>query len=289
MQTNTPTIVPTHSSTTSGESSLVERTSSALRDAGALLLQRFSRGAPGLNALDQVVQATKENDHAVLSILRENLQAIAPEAVWVDEELDTGLLPQGSFWIVDPVEGNINHVHGLEDWAITATLVRDNEPVLAVIYLPLQNELYTAERGRGAFQDGQRLAVSSKGALNAAFVGTGQAKPGEDPLTFRRIGESVMVMLQAALVVRVSVPATLQLIHVAAGRMDAFFQFSRVRSGLVSGALLVREAGGVTSDTSGTPWTLSSRDFLATGPALHGAAVQLLGPIGGASFGGGGG
>ena len=87
-------------------------------------------------------------------------------------------------------------------------------------------------------------------------------------------------MLDAALVIKVSVPATLQLIHVAAGRMEAFWQFSQVRSGLLAGALLVAEAGGVVTDTRGRPWSLASDDFLATTPQLHAEAIAVLSTIG---------
>jgi myo-inositol-1(or 4)-monophosphatase len=86
-------------------------------------------------------------------------------------------------------------------------------------------------------------------------------------------------MLKAGLVLRVSVPATLQLIHIAAGRMDVFWQYSQVRSGLMAGALLVEEAGGMISDTHGRPWSLASDDFLAAAPGLHSAAVDVLSTI----------
>jgi myo-inositol-1(or 4)-monophosphatase len=111
------------------------------------------------------------------------------------------------------------------------------------------------------------------------LVGTGQAKSGEDRETLRRIGQSVAAMLERALLVHVSVPATLQLIHVAAGQADLFWQYSQVRSGLVAGALLVEEAGGAVTDTRGRPWTLASTDFLATAGGLHAAAIERLATI----------
>lgn len=121
--------------------------------------------------------------------------------------------------------------------------------------------------------------MSAKTDVGAALIGTGQAKPGEDERTFRRIGDSVTAMLINGLVVRVSVPATMQLIHVAAGRMDAFWQFSDVRSGLVAGALLVSEAGGTVTDLAGEAWNTGSRDFLAAAPGIHTAALKVLSPI----------
>lgn len=154
--------------------------------------------------------------------------------------------------------------------------MRDNTPVLTVVHLPLTGDTYTAVRGCGALANGAPLHTSGKSALDSALVGTGQAAPGETTDTFRRLGLSVAAMLDAALVLRVSVPATLQLIQVAAGRMDVFWQFSAVRSGLLAGALLVAEAGGAVTDTRGAPWTLASRDFLAAAPDLSQPAVAVL-------------
>jgi myo-inositol-1(or 4)-monophosphatase len=181
--------------------------------------------------------------------------------------------------VCDPVEGAINHVHGMPDWGVTATLVRDNVPVLTALHLPLSGETCSALRGGGAWCNERRLRVSAKTSLAAAMVGTGQAAPGEGQAAYRRIGQSVAAMLNAALVVNVSVPSTLQLIRVAAGQQELFWQFSQVRSGLMAGALLVAEAGGVVSDLHGQPWQPHSTAFLAGAPDLATAAAALLAAV----------
>jgi myo-inositol-1(or 4)-monophosphatase len=112
--------------------------------------------------------------------------------------------------------------------------------------------------------------------LHAALVGTGQARHDETLLTYRLMSQSIYDMLQAGLVVKTSVPATLQLIHVAAGRADGFWQHSQVRVGLLAGALLVAEAGGTITDIHGNPWDLASQSFLATAPKIHTASVATL-------------
>ena len=251
---------------------------SAVQAAGAQLRAEFSPDTRPSN-LTEVIAAIHANDATSLKLLREPLLAARPGAGWAEDELESGPLPAGEWWVTDPVEGNINHLHGMTDWGVTATLVRDNQPVLTVVHLPLTGipgDTYTAVAGAGAHLNGNRLRPSAKTELNAALVGTGQAKPGEDDETYHRIGASVTAMLKNSLVLRVSVPATLQLIQVAAGRTDVFWQYSEVRSGLLAGALLVTEAGGTISDTQGNPWTLASQDFLATAPALHSAAVAVL-------------
>lgn len=254
---------------------VLERVVAAVTSAGAHLLERFAPGArPG--DLDEIVRAIDANDEAVMSRLKQPLLDARPGSGWVEDELGGGSLPDGEWWVVDTAEGNINHIHGMGEWGVTATLVRDNAPVLTVVHLPLTGDTYTALRGGGAVLNGEPLRSSVKTELRAALVGTGQAKPGEEEAALRRMGASVTAMLVNALVVRVSVPATMQLIHVASGRMDAFWQFSDVRSGLLPGALLVLEAGGTVTDTRGEPWSLASADFLASAPALHSQVVGVL-------------
>ncbi|MFT2019529.1 inositol monophosphatase family protein [Streptomyces sp. 796.1] len=250
----------------------------AVRAAGAAVHARFA--APQrLTGLTAVLDALHANDLASLRPLRAPLERLRPQAGWIEDELDRGPLPDGEWWITDPVEGNINHVHGMADWSVTATLVRDNQPVLTAVHVPLTGQTYTAVRGGGAHVDGCPLRTSAKTELAAAYVATGQAAPGEDAATLDRIGASYAALLRHALVARVAVPATMQLIQVAAGQLDAFWQYSDVRSGLVAGGLLVAEAGGTVTDTEGRPWHLGSTDFLAAAPALHPAVRAALAEV----------
>jgi myo-inositol-1(or 4)-monophosphatase len=254
---------------------LLQGVVTAVRAAGSQLLNRYPPDVLP-SSVEGVLAAMDANDVASLRVLRPMLQAVRPHADFVDDEEDSGGLPPGEWWVVDPVEGNVNHVHGLPDWAVTATLVRDDEPVLTAVHLPLTGQTYTAVRGAGAHLNKRRLQASAKTDLRAALVGTAQARHGEGEETNRRLGASVTATLNTALVVRVSVPSTLQLIQLAAGRMDVFWQHSNVRVGLLGGALLVTDAGGAVTDTRGEPWTLSSPTFLAAAPALHAAAVAVL-------------
>lgn len=260
------------------DTTLMSDVTAAVKTAGLALRDRYTPHARGVS-LNEVVDEIHANDDAVLDVLRDPLLRARRGSQWAEDELAGGALPPGEWWVVDPAEGNVNHVHGMPDWAVTATLVRDNRPVLTVVHLPLTGDTYTAVAGGGARLNDRPLKVSAKTDMGAALTGTGQAKPGEDELAFRRIGDSVTAMLINGLVVRVSVPATMQLIHVAAGRMEAFWQFSDVRSGLVAGALLVSEAGGTVTDLAGEPWNTGSRDFLAAAPGIHAAALKVLSPI----------
>lgn len=249
----------------------------AVRAAGSHMLNRFDPQTRTPADRDGVVRAIYANDDASLSVARGLLQKARPGAGWVDDELEGGALPAGEWWVFDPVEGNVNHVHGLTEWGISATLIRDNRPALTAVFEPLSDRLYTAVSGSGvAYVNGVPMRPSAKKELKAAIVTTGQAKPGETAETYRRLSESVRAMLHSALVVRMTVPATFQLSLVAGGQIDGFWQYSDVRSGLAAGALLVSEAGGVVSDTRGNPWTLASEDFIACAPGIHRETIQAL-------------
>ncbi|MFD6494078.1 inositol monophosphatase family protein [Streptomyces sp. NPDC059944] len=257
------------------DADLLAQTATAVGAAGKVLRERFGDVVP-YRTREELMRALAANDNAALDVLRPRLERLRPEAGWVEEELAGGALPAGEWWVVDPAEGNVNHLHGLPEWGVTATLVRDNEPVLTVVHLPLTGETYTALAGGGAYLDGRPLHVSETADLGLSLVATSQARPDEDEAITRRIGSSITAMLVDALVVRTSVPATLHLLNVAAGRIDAFWQFAGARADLLPGALLVAEAGGRISDAEGLPWTPASESLLAAAPGVHTAAVATL-------------
>lgn len=250
----------------------------AVEAATARLVSSFSRDSRIATGAE-LMAAIHENDAASLAILRPALEAACPDAGWADDEEGGGALPPGEWWVTDPVEGNVNHIHGRYGWGVSAVLVRDNEPVLAVASVVEgagDPQTYAVTAGGGAWLGAQRLRVSAKTELRASLVGTGQARPGEDAATTRLLGRSVTAMLDAALLVQATVPATFPLLEVASGRSEGFWQFSQVRSGLLAGALFVREAGGFVTDVRGKPWTADSADFLAAAPGIADAASAVL-------------
>ena len=242
--------------------------------AGDRLLAEFSPSARPASRADMAALG-EHTEQLVLGPLRPELTGLLPAAGWLDEDLETTPLPPGDWWVVDAVEGAVNYVHGLPEWAVTIALVRDGAPILAVVRQPVGDLTYTAVAGGGAHLNGRPLRVSAKTSLDAAIVGTGQAEAGQDG-SYRRIGRSVTALLGQALLVRTSVPSTFPLLLVASGQHDVFWQYEPVLPGVAAGALLVAEAGGVVSRIDGSPWRPGSADFLAAAPGLHQAAVDAL-------------
>lgn len=243
----------------------------AVQTAGALVTRPAN--TPVTSA--ELFAALRANDEAVSEALRPVLTAALPGSRWTSDEHGSGPMPDGDWWVVDPVGGNMNAVQGMPDWNIGVSLVRDGVPVLAVLHAPVAEETFTATAGGGAFLNGVRMKVSAKTDLGLALTGTGQAKPNRDPAHAARVGASVAGMMGAALYVRASVPVGQQLANVAAGRMDVHWQFDNLRSHIAP-VLLVLEAGGVVTDLDGKPWEIASDGYVAAAPGVHSAALEVL-------------
>lgn len=257
---------------------LLTRVTAAATAAGERLLREYSPEArPGSRG--DMAALGAHTDTLVLAALRPELERAWPGAGWVDDDLETVPLPDGDWWVVDAVEGAVNYVHGLPEWAVTVALIRNGEPVLAVVRQPVGDLTYTATTGGGAHLNGKPLAASAKTELNAAVAVTGQAEAGHDE-TYRRIGDSVTAMLGEALLVRAFVPSTFPLLLVATGQHDVFWQYEPVLPGVAAGMLFVAEAGGTVTRLDGSPWTTGSPDFLAAAPGLHRAAADVLATVG---------
>jgi myo-inositol-1(or 4)-monophosphatase len=249
----------------------------AVRAAGRRLLARYSADARPADRAG-LLAALEANEQDSIDGLRVALAAARPGAGWVTAETETTALPPGEWWSVDAVEGNVNHVHGLPEWCVSATLLRDGAPVLTAVHQPVGDVVHHAVRGGGAFAGDRRLRVSAKSDLGVAIATTGQAEAGQRD-TYRRIGGSITAMLGSALLVRATVPSTFPLLLVAAGHADVFWQYRPTLPGVAAGALLVGEAGGVVTDLAGAPWRPGGDGILASAPALHRAALATLSTV----------
>jgi myo-inositol-1(or 4)-monophosphatase len=170
-------------------------------------------------------------------------------------------------WIVDPLDGTTNFLHGIPHFSISIALERDKEIVAGVIYEPIRDEMYWAEKGLGAYVNDRRLRVSARRQLGEAVVGTGM------PFGTRTSYQLYMATLQAVMEgtsgIRRLGSAALDLAYVAAGRYDGFWEFGLCPWDIAAGMLLVREAGGYVSDMAGGHDMMASGDVLAANAHLH--------------------
>ncbi|HWI25799.1 MAG TPA: inositol monophosphatase family protein [Stellaceae bacterium] len=177
-------------------------------------------------------------------------------------------------WIVDPLDGTSNFLHGIPHFAISIALERDGEIVAGVIYEPVRDEMFWAEKGAGAFLNDRRLRVSGRRQLGDALIGTGMPFMGHgDRDTY--LATLAAVMPVTAGVRRIGA-AALDLAYVAAGRFDGFWEFGLKPWDIAAGILIVREAGGYVTDLAGGHGMLESGDVLAANDHLHLPLAQLL-------------
>jgi myo-inositol-1(or 4)-monophosphatase len=179
-------------------------------------------------------------------------------------------------WIVDPLDGTTNFLHGVPLFCISIALERDAELVAGVIYNPILDELYTAERGQGAFLNNRRLRVASRRALVDCLIATGIPHRGRESGHSRFLRECGALMRHVAGIRRTG-SAALDLAWVAAGRFDGYADHQLGPWDVAAGTLLVREAGGHVTDGKGGKSMLESGSIVAGNSNVHRAVLELLG------------
>jgi myo-inositol-1(or 4)-monophosphatase len=177
-------------------------------------------------------------------------------------------------WIVDPLDGTTNFLHGIPHFAISIALERDGTIVAGVVYNPLNEELFVAERGKGAFLNDQRLRVAARRRLSEAVIACGLPHLGRGDLAQFR-NEFAAVQEKVAGLRRFGA-ATLDLAWVAAGRLDAYWERNLSPWDMAAGLLLVREAGGFVCDLDGRDDILGKGEILAGNETMQRELLGLL-------------
>jgi myo-inositol-1(or 4)-monophosphatase len=237
------------------------------RDFGEVANLQVSRKGPG----DFVSAADKKSEQ----VLFEELSKARPGYGFVMEE---GGVVAGSDathrWHIDPLDGTTNFLHGLPQIAISVALEREGLLVAGVVYNPVIDEMYVAEKGQGAFLNNQRLRVAVRSSLEEAVVccGIPHIGRGDHKLFLREIAQ---VMARVAGVRRLGA-AALDLAYVAAGRLDAYWERGLNSWDVAAGIVLVREAGGYVTDVSGDAATSATANILCGNETMHDALLRII-------------
>lgn len=253
----------------------------AARLGGNVLLRNMHR----LDALDVVEKGRMDYASEVDGLAEEavvkELRRAYPEYAVLGEEggVQKGRgapHPSKPTWVVDPLDGTSNYLHGWPHWCVSIALVENGEPQHGVVFDPLRNELFTASRGSGATLNDRRIRVSERKELAGAMLVTGFP-----PRERQRAGaqlECVRELLRDAEDIRRTGSAALDLAYVACGRADAYFESGLQPWDIAAGALLVREAGGRVSDFRGA--ALAKYDVAeARGRQVVAGNVRIVDPL----------
>lgn len=176
-------------------------------------------------------------------------------------------------WIVDPIDGTTNFVHGMPLCMPSVAVAHKGEVVVGVIYDPHRDELFTAVRGGGAYMNGDRISVGSQSVIGDAIVAMG-SPPGEESMRMSLRG--VQALMPKVRTIRMIGSAALMLAWVANGRLTCYWEYDLSSWDIAAGALLVMEAGGRFTDLAGKDYNLRTRKMIATNGKVHDEILTVL-------------
>lgn len=249
----------------------------AARKAGDYIVRHIDR-------LDSVRVGRKEQndfvtevDQAAERIIVEEILRAYPDHAVLGEEFGEQNNEDGDkeyMWIIDPLDGTTNFIHGFPVFAVSIALQQNGRTIAAVIYDPSRDELFTAARGKGAFLDRRRIRATSHPALKHALIGTGfPFRKGQDVDKYLAMFRAVMEKTSG---IRRPGSAALDLAWLAAGRVDGFWEMGLKPWDIAAGCLIIEEAGGMVTDFAGDGNYLESGDVVAGGMKVHSALLQEL-------------
>lgn len=217
---------------------------------------------------DFVTRVDKESEELILNTIKQRF----PDHKFLAEESVKDTEPGGYRWIIDPLDGTTNFIHGYPAFSVSIALELNAEVILGIVYDPLRKEVFRAEKGGGAFLNDQPIKVSSVSELSNSLVTTGfpfKMRELIDP--YLRLFKNILFRVSD---IRRAGSAALDLAHLACGRCDSFFEIGLKPWDIAAGSILIKEAGGIITDFGGGPDYLTTGNIVCSTPALHGEMLK---------------
>ncbi len=248
------------------------RLAGSIINRAALDLEIIKVGSKGPN--DFVSEVDRAAEQAIIGTL---LEAYPGHGILAEESgREHGARHSDYVWIIDPLDGTTNFLHGFPVYAVSIALAYRGVVQQAVVYDPTRNDLYFASKGRGAFLNDRRLRVSKRLRIADALIGTGfPFRKGDNFKRYVKMFEEVM---QSCAGLRRPGAAALDLCYVAAGCYDGFFETGLSPWDIAAGSLMITEAGGLIGNFTGESDYLYQREVVAGNPKVYGQLVQILAP-----------
>ena len=238
-----------------------------IRDFGEIENLQVSLKGPG----DFVTASDKK----VEKILIEELQKARPNYSILSEEIGEINNDKSFKWIIDPIDGTANFLHGIPHFAISIGLEHDKEIICGIIYDPIKDEMFVAEKGNGSYLNNQRMRVSSRSKLKDCIIFTGGPKreSKDRELTIKEYNSFSSKVL---IPIRKLGSASLDMAYVAAGRCDGFWQRNLNYWDIAAGIILVKESGGFITDFEGNDEYIQNKTILAANTKINNEMIEVL-------------
>jgi len=248
------------------------RAAGSIINRAALDLEVLKVGQKGPN--DYVSEVDQAAENAIINVL---LEAYPGHGILAEESgSERGAKHSEYVWIIDPLDGTTNFLHGFPVYAVSIALAFKGKVEQAVVYDPTRNDMFYASRGRGAFLNDRRLRVSKRTRISDSLIGTGfPFRKGDNFKRYVKMFEEVM---QSCAGLRRPGAAALDLCYVAAGYYDGFFETGLNPWDIAAGSLMITEAGGLIGNFTGEADFLYQREVVAGNPKVYGQLVQILSP-----------
>jgi myo-inositol-1(or 4)-monophosphatase len=251
----------------------IKRTAvAAARAAGRLLkaeFKTFKRDDVRIKGYTQLVTpADKKAEDIIISLIKKNFPG---HHILSEESGDNGK-KSDYFWIIDPLDGTTNFSFHFPAFAVSIAVAFRGEIVVGAIYIPLLNEMFVAEKDKGAYMNGQKIRVSNYGPQRAFHTFCHGGKKCD----VKRAAGYYSYLKPRDYDIRQLGSASLELAYVACGRTDSIFIPGAKPWDVAAGTILVREAGGRVTDAAGLPWDLESRDMIAANGLVHRSVLDLI-------------
>lgn len=248
----------------------------AARRAGSIIT-RASQDVGALTVRSKTYNDfVSEVDHAAERAIIETLQDAYPDHGFLGEESGADRTDAENVWIIDPLDGTTNFLHGFPQYSVSIALMQQGVLTQAVVYDPNRNDLFTATRGRGAFLNDKRIRVSNRAKLQESIIGTGF--PFRDFAHLDAYLGMFKDMIKKTSGLRRPGSAALDLAYVAAGWYDGFWEINLSKWDIAAGALLVQEAGGIVGDFEGNEQWIESGNIVAGNAKVFAQMLQVLTP-----------
>lgn len=250
----------------------------AAREAGKVITRNMNRldtlrvDTKGRN--DYVSDVDRQAEAKIIGVL---LKAYPDHAIVGEESGAQGSTESDYRWIIDPLDGTTNYLHGYPHFSVSIALEHRQRLEQGIIYDPVRQELFTATRGEGAWQDNRRLRVGRSATLATALLGTGfPYRSGQDLDFYQR---TLHQFTELSGGIRRAGSAALDLAYVAAGRLDGAWLSGMQAWDVAAGGLIVREAGGLLNDFSGGEAWLTKGEVIAASPKVQHEMLQVMKPL----------
>ncbi len=267
----------TEKSNTELESRMLSTAMEAAQEGGEVLMTHLSRvqhyEVEHKDTFDYVTAVDRASENTIVDIIRSRF----PEHMILAEE--GGSMGTGSHyqWVIDPLDGTTNYIHGVRNFAVSIAVMKGDVPVIGVVHDPVRGETFTARKGGGAFLNGSPISVSRTDKLEDCLLATGfpfRSKEDIEPylLSFRRFFDQVRDIRRMG-------AAAIDLAYVAAGRFDGFWELNLARWDIAAGVLLIAEAGGRISGFHRDENYWETGNIIATNGAIHNSIGVVLDAI----------